>query len=252
MIRRETDDGWILIAQHDHGVLAGDIMEHWGNELFSGPEQFDEVLLAVREHDYGWVEWESSPEVNPENGFPMNFMEMKSDDQSDIWSRSYEYHLVNHPYASSLIALHFDRFNRKLLERNPSDSAALSFKHDMKEFLAEQLVGSDTDDIPEDMKIDLRFLQIGDIISLSLCHGWGNRVIQEVPVDYQGSVADLDLESADGLNFTISPYPFSIPILKLSIRGRRLRRKSFSSNEEFRKCLGSAEWVTLDFTIGKG
>jgi hypothetical protein len=256
MIRRETEDGWVLISQHDHGILAGDIMKYWGNERFSRPEPSGEVLLAINEHDHGWVEWESSITVNPENGYPTNFMEMKSKNQSEIWSRSYENNSENHPYASSLIALHFDRFNRKLLERNPSDKSALSYKREMENFLAEHLddfsCDSNTEDVPPDININLRLLQVGDIISLALCHGWTDRVMQDVPLDYEGSVADMNLNTADGFNFTIAPYPFSIPLLEVSVRGRRLRRKSFSSDEELRKCLESAEWITLDFTIGKG
>jgi len=256
MIRRETEDGWILISQHDHGILAGDIMKYWGNERFSRPEPSGEVLLAINEHDHGWVEWESGITVNPENGYPTNFMEMKSKNQSEIWSRSYEYNSENHPYASSLIALHFDRFNRKLLERNPSDKSALSYKREMENFLTEHLddfsQDSNTEDVPPDMNINLRLLQVGDIISLALCHGWTDRVMQDVPLDYEGSVADMKLNTADGFNFTISPYPFSKSLIEAGVRGRRLCRKSFSSDEELRKCLESAEWITLDFTIGKG
>jgi hypothetical protein len=256
MIRRETENGWVLISQHDHGILAGDIMKYWGNERFSRPEPSGEVLLAINEHDHGWVEWESNITVNPENGFPTNFMEMKSKNQSEIWSRSYENNSENHPYASTLIALHFDRFNRKLLQRNPSDPSALSYKRNMEDFLKQKLgsfdSGSNTDDVPPDMNINLRLLQVGDIISLALCHGWTDRAMQDVPLDYEGSVVDINLNTDDGFNFTISPYPFSKPLIEAGVRGRRLRRKSFSSDEELRKCLESAEWITLDFTIGKG
>lgn len=256
MIRRDDKEGWILITQYDHAVLAGNIMERWGNERFSRPEPFEEVLFAVSEHDCGWKEWDSSPKVNPDNGYPANFMEMESSDQSDIWSRSFESHSGEHPCASALVALHFARFNQKLLGRDPSDKHAKYLKGEIVRFVSEKL-GIDIDDsnqglIPADIKINLRFVQIGDIISLSLCHGWESMEITDVPLDYEGNSASLIMKSGDGLNFTVSPYPFSESLLKFQVGARKLGRKTFPGDEDLRLALDSSPYITLDFTIRKG
>jgi len=85
MIRRDVKEGWVLINQHDHAELSGEIMRFWGNKEFSRLESYDEVLFAIRGHDNGWKEWDSSPRINPVNQYPMNFLEMTSSDQADIW-----------------------------------------------------------------------------------------------------------------------------------------------------------------------
>ncbi len=254
MIRRDDTDGWILITQHDHAVLAGNLMERWGNEAFSPPQPHEEVLFAVREHDCGWKEWDSSPKINPENGYPANFMEMESSDQTDIWRGSFEPHSDEHPYASALVALHFARFNRKLLTKDPSDVYAKSLEGAIDGFVFDKLgiEHSKPGGVPREVKINLRLLQVGDIISLALCHGWESMEIADVPVDYEGNSRRLALKSDDGFNFTVSPYPFSGTDLKLRVQARKLVRKSYSGSDDLRRSLGSAPYAALDFTIRKG
>jgi hypothetical protein len=256
MIRRDYTRGWILITQYDHAVFAGSIMEHWGNELFSRPRPEEEVIFAVREHDFGWIKWDSSPKINPENGFPANFMEMESSDQTGIWSRSLESHSREHPYASALIALHFARFNNKLIGRDPSDENARRLEGEIGRFVSEKLGNDNTESgtgqLPEDIMINLRFVQVGDIISLALCHGWTSMELTDVPIDYEGASETLALKSEDGYNYRITPFPFSEDVLTLRISGRKLGRKTFSDDNNLRKEIGDAPYITLDFTIRKG
>jgi hypothetical protein len=254
MIRRDAAQGWILITQYDHAVLAGNLMERWGNETFSSPLPREEVLFAVREHDCGWKEWDSAPKINPENGYPANFMEMESSDQTDIWRRSFESHAEEHPYASALIALHFARFNRKLLLRDPTDRYAASLEGEIGRFVSGRLGAdvSETGSIPPAVKVNLRLLQVGDIISLALCHGWESMEIADVPINYEGGSVRLALESDDGFNFTVSPYPFSGSSMELKMQALRLGRMSYPDNGDLRSAAGSAPRTTLDFTIRKG
>ena len=255
MIRRKDSEGWILVSQHDHAVLAGEIIALWGNGAFMRPRPFDEVVFAVAEHDSGWREWDSRPKINPENGYPANFMEMEPGDQYEIWKGSYLVPARGHPYASSLIALHFDRFNEKSLGKNPENSKAKLLEREIDEFVSGNLgvdPSGDTSSLPPDVKINLRFVQVGDIISLTLCHGWEEMEIKDVPVDYEGGAALVKMASADGFNFTMAPYPFTEPVIKCGVPALRLPRKSFTSDGDLRRALRDAEPLALDFTIGKG
>jgi hypothetical protein len=106
--------------------------------------------------------------------------------------------------------------------------------------------------VPDEIRTNLKLLQIGDIISLTLCNGWRSIEITEVPLDYSGSETTLKMESQDGFNYTIAPYPFCDSSLKFSIKGKKLDRKTFSDDEEFRERLSNSNYETLDFTIRKG
>ncbi|MGH7886036.1 MAG: DUF3891 family protein, partial [Thermodesulfobacteriota bacterium] len=111
MIRRETEAGWMLITQDDHAYLSFEIMKNWGNGKFEEIAPRDEVLTAIREHDFGWKKWDATAVLNKKNFYPKNFMEMYTKDQYMIWKNSFENLADNNRYASSLVALHFAKFN---------------------------------------------------------------------------------------------------------------------------------------------
>ena len=256
MIRREKNSGWILIAQHDHSGLSGQVMTHWGNDEFSKPEPCDEVLFALKEHDSGWREWDSLPKINPETGYPANFTEMSISDQCEIWSRCYKPYAAAHPYASCLIALHFSKFNQSNIRKDPDNEQAKSLGLSIKKFVAEKLnIGisnAGLENIPDDVRTNLKLLQIGDIISLTLCHGWRSIEITEAPFGYNGSETTLKVESQDGFNYKIAPYPFHESGLKFNIKVKELDKKSFPDDRELRATLKASKDEILDFTIRKG
>lgn len=256
MIRRDNNGGWILITQHDHAVLSGQIMLHWGNDKFVKPEPYDEVLFAIKEHDSGWKDWDSSPKINTENGFPANFTEMSPHDQAVIWSKCYRSNSSDHPYASALTALHFSKFNSSNLKKDPENEQLKLLQLDMRGFISEVLgfniSNGSTNRIPDDIRVNLKMLQIGDILSLTLCHGWRSIEITETPMDYSGTQTTLKMESEDGLNYRISPYPFGNSSLEFNIVGKNLHTKSFANDQELRDAIDTSKDQTLAFTIIKG
>ncbi|MEE9213800.1 MAG: DUF3891 family protein [Thermodesulfobacteriota bacterium] len=255
MIRRDEKDSWILIRQHDHAKLSYQIMEFWGNNLFSALKPKDEVLFAIKEHDCGWIEWDSNPKVNILNGYPMNFMEMNTNDQYGIWSRSFLKHSSRHPYASALIALHFAKFNQKTIDKNPDNQVAIAYRHEFQKFVARMLKINNGNfnsiKIPIDAKINLRMVQAGDLISLALCHGWSSTEISDVPLDYNGKSTNIKITSPDRLCFQISPFPFDKDEISFKIKGMRLTGKKFKNNQEFKKELDSENFENIEFNIMK-
>jgi uncharacterized protein DUF3891 len=254
MIRRDEKDGWFLINQHDHARLSADIMRHWGNKEFAGLDS--EVLFAIGEHDNGWKKWDSSPKVNSASQYPMNFLEISSSDQSEIWRRCFRRHSVKHPYASALIALHFGKLNEKSLNKNSNNGIARALQAEIKDFVSNMLriniLNLDPDSLPKDVQMNLRLVQIADIISLALCHGWLSIGIVDVPLGYNGSATALNLESIDGNNYGICPYSFSKPFIELQVEGRRLDRKKFPGDDELREMLEESRRETFRFSIRKG
>jgi len=255
MIRREDNEGWVLITQYDHAGLARRIMKHWGNEEFSKPDPYEEVVFAVKEHDSGWVPWDSEPKVNPSNGYPANFMEMSTNDQVEIWSRCYKPFVGDHPYAAALIALHFMKFNQKAINKNDANGLATNLQNEMADYIAGTLdiplSGSQLLNIPSNIKANLRYLQVSDIISLTLCHGWQSIDMDQVPTGHGELTKTLQINSEDGFNFTIDPYPLDEPVVECSIVGKKISMKSFSSNDEYRSALKSAETTTLKFSMNR-
>jgi uncharacterized protein DUF3891 len=75
MIRRDDGADWLLIAQTDHAAPCGVFAERWGSAAgpFVPVEPRAPVILAAREHDNGWAEWEAAPTVDPATGRPRHF-----------------------------------------------------------------------------------------------------------------------------------------------------------------------------------
>ena len=46
------------------------------------------ILRGVAHHDDGWAEWDAAPRVNPANGMPRSFLEMRMRDSTAIWTRA--------------------------------------------------------------------------------------------------------------------------------------------------------------------
>ncbi|QDT63935.1 DUF3891 family protein [Calycomorphotria hydatis] len=88
MIRRETEEGWLLISQVDHAHLAARIAAAWGNKQIPKLPVPDMLLPAIREHDEGWRDWEQAPEVDLETGKPYAFHETPMSTSAHIWSES--------------------------------------------------------------------------------------------------------------------------------------------------------------------
>ena len=257
MVRRESGEGWTLITQPRHAFLSSRIMNFWGNEDFEAITPKDEVMFAMREHDCGWEKTDSVADLNPKNGYPRNFMEMRSESQFEIWSECFEKHAGEHPYACALIALHFSELNERTISRDLGNEAALSLREKIREFLRRSLgirVGEENlnEYLPADIRTNLRFLQVGDIISLALCHGSKSTTIPDVPVNYLGDTTEVTLSSQDGLNYTICPNPFSRNSLHFDVSGRKLGGKSFGAQEELEEAFRGAGFETFDFSISSG
>ncbi len=254
MIRRESDEGWTLITQPSHAFLSSRIMDFWGNEDFEAIVPGDEVMLAIREHDCGWEETDSAADLNPKNGYPRSFMEMRPESQLEIWSECFEKHAGEHPYACALIALHFSELNERTISRNPDNNAAVSLREKIRGFLRRSLkirVGDENPNgyLSADIRTNLRFLQVGDIISLGFCHGSRSVTVPGVPINYLGDTVEIALSSEDGLNYTICPNPFSQDSLHFDISGRKLGKKSFGAQEELKEAFHSAGTETFGFSI---
>ncbi len=256
MIRRESDDGWILIKQTSHAFLSFEIMSLWGNADFERIVPADEVMTAIKEHDCGWEKTDSSADFNSQNGYPRNFMEMSTESQFEIWSECFERHMDEHPYASLLIALHFRELNERTIWKNPGNESAVLFKKKIGKLLREKLgINASERDIngclPLDIRTNLRLLQVGDIISLSLCHGSKSVTIPDVPVNYLGDTEEVAMVSEDGFNYTIRPNPFFRDVLRFEISGRNLGKRSFEEQSELRETFCAGYDEVLKFSISR-
>lgn len=198
-----------MVTQPDHGQIAGYLAAHWGNDEFNAPGYFyessdhdrlrDEIVLGVSEHDNGWWEWEAVPELNENDGLPMNLTEFLHNLQEGMnrWRLGLPRFSEKHPYASLLMSFHaywlyaqnvFDNPDPEFLHPLVRKKTLLDYTledekiQDAKNFITEleNMQSGFISKVKEDpetahwveeqhLKPNARFLQIMDALSLSLC-----------------------------------------------------------------------------------
>lgn len=61
MICREQDGAFVMVKQHDHGILAGELAIWFKEQHVPAEGRRDEVLWAVAHHDRGWIDLDETP-----------------------------------------------------------------------------------------------------------------------------------------------------------------------------------------------
>ncbi|MGP4082567.1 DUF3891 family protein [Pseudalkalibacillus sp. R45] len=61
MVIYEREVDWVMIPQHHHGLLSGDIARHWNSAYIKGTERWSEVIFAIAQHDRGWIDLDATP-----------------------------------------------------------------------------------------------------------------------------------------------------------------------------------------------
>lgn len=104
MIRRDLKlpdgrPGWLLISQVSHAQLSGELAARCplplrepdaaklpSDSAWTGARS--ELLAAISHHDDGWLDWDMAPQLDPQQGRPLSFLEMPRREMFSIWDRS--------------------------------------------------------------------------------------------------------------------------------------------------------------------
>ena len=116
MLKRTVGGELWCISQPDHAAAAGYMAAHWGNGEFARPGNFapfpdperlrSETILAIAEHDNGWWEWETDPQIDPSDGLPLDLTSLKQSDGLQRWRLGVSRFQGSHPYVALLISFH--------------------------------------------------------------------------------------------------------------------------------------------------
>lgn len=242
MIRRETTDPslgpcWLLISQVEHARLAHELARHWTRPLVIWPEVNAELLGTIEHHDDGWTDWERAPRVDPATGRPLQFIEMPLDQALIIWQRSIDVCAAIGPLAGWLVAGHFSALLRhsNAWQRTDHPQSAVA-----AEFLSRQdrmriqafRTWQHLDPRRNALAVAeqcLRWLQFFDAFSLWLCCAERRSDDRLTGVD----PAEMTLRPQSDGSIHVSPWPFRVAKISLTIAHGQLTQGSYSSDELF-------------------
>jgi Protein of unknown function (DUF3891) len=231
MIIRQEDGCLILIRQHDHGLFAGWIASHWGNDAIPTPrEPSNGLMLATQLHDIGWDELDDHPILNPDKNLPYSFLDEPLSLRLPAYRNGITKVAQRDPYAGLLCSLHYTSFfpRESLPDLGLQAVQFVKDEEQRQESLVKMLENDGRSLEAGRAMDDLGLLKLWDEISLYIClnrpgvakkeeHPWyrdgfrethlGEGSVQRTPAAVRFLARWLDESTV-----TISPFPFPAPI----------------------------------------
>lgn len=252
MLLRSSDATWIAVTQPHHASISGQLARAWGNDAFQKPEPFEDVCLGAEVHDIGWLDWEDAPTLNSTTGLPHTFMQLPTMVHLGVWGPASRKALTFGRYAALLASMHgtalyaFHDYDRDSDDEANAARAFVAYEHAFQHRITESLRLDPryrhyvTDDY---LRRNQRLVATWDAMSLAICGGVSSeRVFRNVPAGNE--FVEVTFTSADGV-IAVSPWPFSTSALDVTIEGRVIDR-TFDNEDEMRKYLTDARWLTFE------
>lgn len=261
MILRSDRGRLQIVTQTDHAHLSGEFASAWGGQRFRTPDPVTPVRLAADLHDHGWLEWERAPMIDATSGRPYDFLSLPTDIHVDLYGKGIQLALQEHPYAGLLVSLHgtglykerygylpemlfgeIDPAHRPLVDQFLAEQEALQ-----KGLLADLRID------PQVLWTHYRWLQAWDLLSLFLClsdpaerHVLSLGMMPHYP---GGPEERLEVRGAGSGRFCVSPWPFSVDALELSVPVRHITDRSYESDAQFQTAFQAAPTERLALTL---
>lgn len=168
MICRELKEAWIMIEQHQHGLIAGKFANAFNSKLFLESKRKDEAIYAIYEHDRGWIDLDDSPFLNTSEGTPYTFMDFPIAVKLAFYSKGLEEVQAKSPYAAMLCSLHFERLLVQADIEHPAFTKYMEQERQRRDHIQKEL--GITDVVTEgELIFHSWVLQFCDDLSLYLC-----------------------------------------------------------------------------------
>jgi len=220
MLFRSQPSGMLAISQLTHAWISGQLMRAW-DEPLSEP-----LLLAIEQHDIGWLDWETSPSFNPQTGRPHLFREVGASIHAPMWTRGIERALgAWGAHVALLISRHGGIIYRRYVDRHriaAVDAEAVDrFLESRPPIEAEWARATGLDAAA--LRKETTLLALADTLSLALC-GELKTPLDVEAVDRNGASIALRLTERAGspFTFTLAPWPFRVDVVTVEGEARSL------------------------------
>lgn len=166
MIIRETSASFFYLQQHHHAQVAGVLAEQWQERYFEGIVWRPEVVLAIHQHDRGWIPLDAAPRWNQQTHAPHSFLDFPAELKIQHYQQGITE--VEHmaPYAGLLCSLHYTGFPD--LAKTARGRAFLAAEEQRQQQLQQHLdLAASASQHNLDFHVQL--LKFADRLSLYLC-----------------------------------------------------------------------------------
>lgn len=266
-----------LVEQVEHARLAGELVDHWGNDRFAAPEPRDGARKAAAMHDEGWREPDEEPLYNPEARRPLHFLEIEMKDHIPLYARGVDRTFEVDPYAGLLVSMHWTGLYRsrwgmqggrvEFADQAMQDESVEREERRWIEVKRGLLSEVRRSDFEAGLWHNYDLLQVWDLLSLYVClidhspadapprqvhetlrgieQEPGPRTIAAVPVSVGGERVELRLQSQEPGVVVVDPYPFDTDQIEWSVSARRIADRPYDSPEAAAAAVQEAERTSI-------
>ncbi len=276
MIRRDEGRDWLLITQADHAAVAARLAGHVGGRRFAPLGAAREaVVTAAARHGDGWREADDAdPPPVDGRGRPLDAADAPGSAALAAWAASADAAAdpaaPHAPYAGLLVSLYalaqsvrsdrlfnladphqlfaLNKFQHREVERQGQLRRAVGLPLDVP--LHHGVADPGTSAADDRLAYHFRLLQVVTTASLCACRGLpGGVELDGVMPAPAAAGRRLRVGCDRAGEVRLSPWPFDVGRLELTIRGRRLPTRPTATVEAYRAAWAAADVVTVPITV---
>jgi hypothetical protein len=230
MIANYTQQGWELITQRAHGILAAQVALHW--KAAERPERWMETLLAIAEHDDAMIELDGE-QLLTEAGGPINFtmkhFELEHCIRLSRFTRS------KSRYIALLTSMHMDFVYRNDMEADPKAKAFLLEQRELQSVWRKDLGLS-----VEQTERIYAFMEWCDAFSLLLCQHAVQPESRAIEISRGPDKKKYELCQVGEGELTLLPWPFEANRFDVYFESRIVPQLQFKNSDELRQAFLAA------------
>lgn len=157
MIIRERPDSYVLIKQHEHGLISGEFARHWAEE----PRPLRSTLYAVANHDVGWQTLDEVVRWDEGSGKPYSFTNYPRRPKLRAYKGGLDLLEARSPYAACLCSMHYAALVGELEEEIRFRESEAERRHRIESLI--------TQEESSNLGRNFRLLRLCDDLSLFIC-----------------------------------------------------------------------------------
>jgi hypothetical protein len=230
MIVNYTQEGWELITQRAHGIVAAQLGFHWRSK--DRPERWMETLLAIAEHDDAEVELGGENLLTPTGG-PLNFdmknFELPHCQQLALLTQT------KSRYIALLTSVHMDFLYRKDEDSIPEAKTFLKEQRQLQEQWRKELGMS-----KEEVLRIYDLMEWCDACSLLICRRQLQPEQRKLEISKGPDGKMYHLVQLDEERLTIDPWPFEAARFSINFESRTVKQLQFKNSKELREAFLAA------------
>lgn len=225
MIVNYTEEGWQVITQRAHGLLAAQLAMQWQTK--DRPDRWTETVLAIAEHDDAEVELDGE-NLLTSGGGPLNF-DMKNFELPHCRKLA-SLSQTKSRFIALLTSLHMEFLYKKDEATNPEAKAFLQEQRKLQEGWRKELGLK-----KEEALRTYDLLEWCDACSLLLCQEQQQPEKRKLEISTGPDKKMYRLAQVDEATLTVEPWPFETTRFTVCFESRLIKQLQFASSADFRK-----------------